>query len=317
MPWRFLVCGLLSRQEEFAGLYNEAIRRANKQDTVTTSSTEAELLAISQTAKEAIYIRRLLAALKLRLPHHQELLIECDNRQTLRLLLEESARLQTKPGHVDIHNHWLRQEVQCGNIKPQWVQSQSMITDGLKKALISEKFAAFRDNIGLATHSLSSAPWWKSASDYDDSRESSTTASDQLNHYQLPHIARRNEQSRMGIASKSAETIETRPRTTVGRFTMAAALFLYQSSSKIRDWRFLARLRTIGRDIAMEQQLRKEIEDIAGDKMIDKSEVRRLMGMTSLRGCVVQCTNRLELEAELSSFPYKLVREPTLASSWH
>jgi len=134
------------------------IWRANKQDTVTMSSTEAELLAISRTAKEAIYIRRLLAALKLRLPHRQELVIECDNRQTPRLLLEESARLQTKPGHVDIHNHWLRQEVQCGNIKPQWVQSQSMIADGLTKALISEKFAAFRDNIGLATHSLNSAP---------------------------------------------------------------------------------------------------------------------------------------------------------------
>ena len=30
--------------------------QANKQDTVTTSSTEAELLAISQTAKESIYL---------------------------------------------------------------------------------------------------------------------------------------------------------------------------------------------------------------------------------------------------------------------
>ena len=29
--------------------------RANKQDTVTTSSTEAELLAMSQIAKEAIF----------------------------------------------------------------------------------------------------------------------------------------------------------------------------------------------------------------------------------------------------------------------
>ena len=36
--------------------------RANKQDTVTTSSTEAKLLALSQTAKEAIYLSRLLLA---------------------------------------------------------------------------------------------------------------------------------------------------------------------------------------------------------------------------------------------------------------
>ena len=39
--------------------------RANKQDTVTTSSTEAELLAILQTAKETIYLSRLRRALTL------------------------------------------------------------------------------------------------------------------------------------------------------------------------------------------------------------------------------------------------------------
>ena len=41
--------------------------RANKQDTVTTSSTKAELLALSQTAKKAIYMSRLLKVLSLEL----------------------------------------------------------------------------------------------------------------------------------------------------------------------------------------------------------------------------------------------------------
>src|SRR5262249_15873436 len=78
--------------------------RANKQDTVTTSSTEAELLALSQTAKEAIFISRLLKALTLKL--NEPLIVECDNRQTLRLVTEESMKLSTKLQHVDIHNHW-------------------------------------------------------------------------------------------------------------------------------------------------------------------------------------------------------------------
>jgi hypothetical protein len=59
--------------------------RANKQDTVTTSSTEAELLALSQTAKETIYLSRLLAALTLKLD--EPLVIQCDNLQTIRLLV--------------------------------------------------------------------------------------------------------------------------------------------------------------------------------------------------------------------------------------
>lgn len=51
--------------------------RANKQDMVATSSTEAELLAISQTAKEAIYLSRMMKALNLSLP--EPLTIDCDN----------------------------------------------------------------------------------------------------------------------------------------------------------------------------------------------------------------------------------------------
>ena len=59
-----------------------------------TSSTEAELLALSQTTKEAIYMSRLLVALRLEID--EPLTIECDNQQTIRLLVEQSARLQTK-----------------------------------------------------------------------------------------------------------------------------------------------------------------------------------------------------------------------------
>lgn len=80
--------------------------RANKQDTVTTSSTEAELLAISQSAKEAIYLSCLMLSLTLVLP--EVLTIECDNKQTIRLLVGKSMKLQTKLRHVDIQSHWLR-----------------------------------------------------------------------------------------------------------------------------------------------------------------------------------------------------------------
>ncbi len=121
--------------------------RANKQDTVTTSSTEAELLALSQAAKEAIYMARLFKALSLEL--NEPLSIQCDNRQTLRLLLEESLKLQTKLRHVDIHSHWLRQEVQRRAIHLEWRESKKMMADGLTKALGYQNFVKFRSMIGL------------------------------------------------------------------------------------------------------------------------------------------------------------------------
>jgi len=96
--------------------------RANKQDTVTTSSTEAELLALSQTAKEAIILSRLFKAMTLRLK--EPLVIDCDNTQTLRLIREDTARLITKLRHVDIHQHWLRQEYSMRRVQFQWKPRQ-------------------------------------------------------------------------------------------------------------------------------------------------------------------------------------------------
>ncbi len=51
--------------------------RANKQDIVMMLSTEAKLLALSQTAKEPIFISRLFKAMTLRL--NEPLIINCDN----------------------------------------------------------------------------------------------------------------------------------------------------------------------------------------------------------------------------------------------
>lgn len=121
--------------------------RANKQDTVTTSSTEAELLAISQTAKETIYLSRLMKALTLHIP--EALTVECDNAQTIRLLVSESTKLQTKLRHVDIHSHWLRQEVQRKTIHIRWVPTKKMAADGLTKPLTTANFEVFVGMTGI------------------------------------------------------------------------------------------------------------------------------------------------------------------------
>jgi hypothetical protein len=122
--------------------------RANKQDTVTTSTTEAELLALSQAAKEGIYVSRLLLELGVRLDDHRIRLL-CDNTQTIRLVNDDIARLQTRLRHVDIHNHWLRQEAQKGAIIVRYTPSESMIADGLTKALPKDGHRRFLNQVRL------------------------------------------------------------------------------------------------------------------------------------------------------------------------
>ena len=121
--------------------------RANKQETVTTSTTEAELLALSQVAKEAMFTKMLLYELGIQLD--QTITIQCDNQQTIRLVNEEITQLQTKLRHVDIHNHWLRQEVERKKIQVVYAKTTDMIADGFTKALPVGQLGQFYEHLGL------------------------------------------------------------------------------------------------------------------------------------------------------------------------
>jgi len=122
--------------------------RANKQDTVTTSTTEAELLSLAQATKEAMFVSRLIKEIGVELDSSR-LNIWCDNQQTIRLVNADIAMLQTKLRHVDIHNHWLRQSVSRKTIKVAYTPTGDMLADGLTKALPTEAFRKFRSQVGL------------------------------------------------------------------------------------------------------------------------------------------------------------------------
>lgn len=122
--------------------------RANKQDTVTTSTTEAELLALSQAAKESMFVDRLLRELDIRLGTNT-IRLQCDNQQTIKAINKEVGLLQTKLRHVNIHNHWLRQEVQRRHISVEYVPSSEMMADGLTKALPAQQLKASAERLGL------------------------------------------------------------------------------------------------------------------------------------------------------------------------
>ena len=106
------------------------------------------MLALAQTTKESLYVSRLLKELSVRLDNNR-VQIQCDNYQTIRLVTAEIAVLQTRLRHVDIHNHWLRQEVLNGTIKVVYTPSNELMADGLTKPLQGTMFKAFIDQIGL------------------------------------------------------------------------------------------------------------------------------------------------------------------------
>ncbi|RYP68913.1 hypothetical protein DL771_006402 [Monosporascus sp. 5C6A] len=122
--------------------------RTNKQDIVTTSTTEAELLSLAQAAKEALFASRLIKELGVTLDAGP-LNLWCDNQQTIRLINADVALLKTKLRHVDIHNHWLREAAEKSLIRVDYTSTSDMLADGLTKALSREPFRHFREQLGL------------------------------------------------------------------------------------------------------------------------------------------------------------------------
>ncbi|KAL8310867.1 hypothetical protein RB597_001710 [Gaeumannomyces tritici] len=122
--------------------------RASKQATVTTSTTEAELLALAEAAKEALFVSRMIKELGVTLDDCS-IKIKCDNQQTIGLVNKDLYTLQTKLRHVDIHNHWLRQEAHAKRINVTYTPTDQMLADGLTKALAGNKMTRFRNQLNL------------------------------------------------------------------------------------------------------------------------------------------------------------------------
>lgn len=137
-----------SRQGYLFSLFGGPIAwKASKQNTVTTSSTEAELLAVSQVGKEVIWWENFFREINFQLP--EKITIRCDNRQTIRLLTNESPQLTTKLRHVDIHHHWLRQEISRKHINIEWISTNDIPADGFTKAFTRQKHEHFLKLLNL------------------------------------------------------------------------------------------------------------------------------------------------------------------------
>jgi hypothetical protein len=75
--------------------------------------------------------------------------IFCDNLQTVGVVTKHEDKLFTRLRHVNVHQHWLRQEVAAERISVQWKPTNLMPADGLTKILVRQKHAEFIQQLRL------------------------------------------------------------------------------------------------------------------------------------------------------------------------
>jgi len=103
---------------------------SRKQRTVPMCSTEAEYMALSESAKGAIHLKRFLSEI---LGQQQATVIYNDNQGAGRLCKNPVFHNRTK--HVDIRHHFVRKTIERGDFEVKYLPTDEMPADVLTKGL--------------------------------------------------------------------------------------------------------------------------------------------------------------------------------------
>jgi hypothetical protein len=106
---------------------------------VATSTSEAEYIAISETAKEIIHIRNVLVSLKFEVA--QPMTIWADSYAAISIATIE--RINGKTKHIDIRFHFVRELIKRGDITIRQIPSNQNLSDIFTKnvgPIILKKF---------------------------------------------------------------------------------------------------------------------------------------------------------------------------------
>ena len=119
--------------------------KSRKQSCVALSTAEAEYIALSQAAQEAIWLKQLNTDLKVE--SSEPTTIYEDNQAAI--CLSKNPQGHGKSKHIDIKYHYIRDQVHNRTIELKYCPTENMVADMLTKGLARERFEKLRASAGL------------------------------------------------------------------------------------------------------------------------------------------------------------------------
>jgi hypothetical protein len=118
---------------------------SKRQPTVALSTTEAEYMSASQSAKEAVWLRQLMADVGC--VQEDATTIMCDNQGCIALAKNPKPHSRTK--HIDVQHHFIREKIEDEAIDMKYCPTEHMVADVLTKALGRDRHQMMCKAIGL------------------------------------------------------------------------------------------------------------------------------------------------------------------------
>ncbi|KAJ9554351.1 hypothetical protein OSB04_018396 [Centaurea solstitialis] len=121
--------------------------KSSKQDTIADSTTEAEYIAASDAAKEAVWLRNFLSDLRVVASVSRPIDIFCDNSGAVAQAKE--PREHHKSRHVLRKYHLIREIIGRGDVRICKIPTEENVADPLTKPLARVKHEAHANSIGM------------------------------------------------------------------------------------------------------------------------------------------------------------------------
>jgi hypothetical protein len=118
---------------------------SKQQSIVSLSTTESEYVASTEAAKEALWLRSMLA--QLFTPLDSPTTLFGDNQSAIALAKDHQYHARTK--HIDVRFHFIRWVIEQGSLRLVYCPTDDMVADTLTKALPSAKVKHFASALGL------------------------------------------------------------------------------------------------------------------------------------------------------------------------
>jgi hypothetical protein len=120
---------------------------SKQQEIVSLSTTEAEYITLTYTAKELIWFRAFIS--ELFAPIRFPMIIYNDNQSAISLAHAELGQFHARTKHIDIRYHFIREKIEDGTLEVVYCPTAEMTADVLTKALAAFKFKPLIKALGL------------------------------------------------------------------------------------------------------------------------------------------------------------------------